>query len=117
MRQCTSWKIAEQTRHWVDQSHFTDRPVVRIDPHELRWFERWNLALYEWRLSHLCRHDVLPITYESLCDDWDETICRVQEFIGVEPFKLRQATSKQETRPLCEVIENWSEIHGHQRNE
>ena len=62
--------------------------------------------LFEKRLSYLTNHEILPITYESLCDDWDETIRRVQAFLGVNVLSLRQPFSKNETRPLEDVVEN-----------
>lgn len=111
LAQLASWKIAEQTDHWVDQSPFADqRPTVRFDQDELRWFRRWNDALYQWRLSGLSQHPVLEVLYEDLIVDWDRVVRGLQLFLGVEPQSLPQATSKQETRPLAEVIENFSEL-------
>jgi len=110
--QLASWKIADILKNWGSQSDATDRPTVQISPYELRWFREWNRVLFEWRLSRLSQHEILPITYESLCEDWDTTIRRVQEFVGVEPFLLQQALRKNETRPLTEVVKNYNELEG-----
>ena len=106
LAQLASWRIAYQLGEWGIQPATIERPTVRLDPHELRWFMRWNQMLFEKRLSYLTNHEILPITYESLCDDWDETIRRVQAFLGVNVLSLRQPFSKNETRPLEDVVEN-----------
>lgn len=112
LAQLVSWKIANILRWWSCSNTPDRRPTVRVDPAELYWFRQWNRSLYEWRLSRLKRHEILPLTYESLSDDWDATIRQVQEFLGVEPLALEQSTRKIETRPLSEVIENYSELNG-----
>lgn len=110
--QLASWKIANLLDCWMDQSGVKDRPKVRIDPGELYWFRLWNDTFYELRLRHLTRHPILFVTYEALYGNWDATVRRVQEFLGVRPLALGPVLKKGETRPLAEVIENYHELEG-----
>lgn len=112
LAQLASWKVADALGNWGDQSGVSNRPTVRIDPEELRWFRQWNQALYAWRLSRLARHEILSIQYESLCSDWDGSIRGILEFLSVNPIALAPATRKNEGRPLADVIENWRELQG-----
>ena len=110
LAQLASWKIASFLNRWGTQEDITNRPRIHIDREEYRWFRDWNQAVFDWRLSHLTQHEVLPVTYESLRDDWKGTIQQVQQFLGVEPIPLAQAASRNETRPLQEVIANFLEL-------
>ncbi len=110
LAQFVSWKIAQITGLWGEQKGLTTRPTVHVERGELRWFREWNRAVFDWRLSHLQRHPMLHITYESLCDDWDNLILEIQKFLGVKEQPLPQAVQKNETRPLSEVITNWSDF-------
>jgi len=107
LAQLASWKIAGLLNRWGDQRDVVDRPTVRIDPEEYRWFRDWNQAVFDGRLSHLRHHRILPVTYESLRDSWEETILQVQQFLEVNPIPLPQAAVRNETRPMSEVVENW----------
>lgn len=108
--QLASWKIAALLGRWGNQHDIPERPTIRIDPEELRWFRDWNRAVFEWRLSRLEHHDILPLTYESLSENWDAVIRQIQDFVGARPLPLPQAVRKNETRPLSEVVENYGEL-------
>jgi LPS sulfotransferase NodH len=110
LAQLASWKIAEQLNRWGDQTDVADRPVIRIDPAELAWFRRWNAMVYQVRLARLQRHTILPVTYESLRDHWPATVDGVLRFLGVEPIPLDPCATRNETRPLHEVISNYHEL-------
>lgn len=110
LAQLASWKMASLLNRWGNQTDIVERPTLRIDPEEYRWFRDWNQAVYHGRLSHLRQHRILPITYEALRDDWDLTIQRVQQFLEVKPLPLKQMATRNETRPLETVIENWSQL-------
>ena len=108
LAQLVSWRMAEKFG-WHKQP-VENRPKIHINRAELMWFRRWNHKCFEQRLDRLREHEILPIVYETMCDEWSATIRTVQEFIGVDVLDLPQATRKGETRPLSEVIENWDAI-------
>lgn len=110
LAQFVSWKIAQMTGLWGEQKALTTRPTVFVERGELRWFREWNRAVFAWRLSHLQHHHILQITYESLYEGWEDSLLRIQSFLGVRQQSLPQAVQKNETRPLSEVITNWSDF-------
>jgi hypothetical protein len=83
---------------------------VRIEPYELFWFRSWNQMTFDRRLSRLGQHTILEITYEDLCDDWEQTLDRIQRYIGVDPLPISQPFPKWETRPLRQVVSNYEEL-------
>ena len=113
LAQMASWKIAHLLSRWGQQTDIVDRPKIEISPDEYRWFRDWNRSVMEWRLSHLREHQVLPVTYESLCSDWEPTLARIQAYVGVRCIPLRQVTTRNERRPLYEVIENYRDLRPH----
>jgi len=110
LAQFASWKIAQVTGMWGPQQKLAQRPQVYVDPEALRWFHEWNRSLFEWRLSDLKSHAILSITYESLCDSWNDAITECQRFLGVTVRRIEQMVAKNETRPLSNVISNWSDV-------
>ncbi|HUY89102.1 MAG TPA: hypothetical protein VMV10_10235 [Pirellulales bacterium] len=110
--QLASWKIADETGQWGPQRDVTERPVVRIDPQELRWFREWNACMYERRLSILRRHETFRLTYESLRDSWDETMRAIQEFLGVPIKFIQPLLTRNERRLTKDVVQNWDELQG-----
>ena len=113
LAQMASWKIAHLLNRWGRQDDIIDRPTVEISPDEYRWFRDWNRSVMEWRLSHLREHQILPITYESMCSDWEPTLAKIQAFIGVRCLPLEKVTIRNESRPLNEIIENYDELRPH----
>lgn len=110
LAQMASWKIAQLLSRWGRQDDIIDRPTIAISPDEYRWFRDWNRSVMEWRLSHLQGRSILPVTYESLCNEWEPALARIQVFIGVRCLPLRQVTTRNERRPLSEVIENYDDL-------
>ena len=113
LAQMASWKIDQLLSRWGRQDDIIDRPTIAISPDEYRWFRDWNRSVMEWRLSHLQGRSILPVTYESLCDEWELALARIQDFIGVRCLPLRQVTTRNERRPLSEVIENYDDLRPH----
>jgi LPS sulfotransferase NodH len=86
------------------------RPSVRIDPAELRAWVGDRDALLARRRRQLHGAPSLELEYEKLTEDWEASIARVQQFLGVDVLPLEPAKRRQETRPLAEVIRNYDEL-------
>jgi hypothetical protein len=112
LAQLTAWKIAGLLGGPTEQANAVERPVIRIDPGEWAWFQRWNTMAYQVRLARLQRHAILPVTFESLYDHWQATVERVLRFIDVEPIPLEPCEPWHETRPVDQVILNYAELIG-----
>jgi hypothetical protein len=89
------------------------RPRLAIDPAQLELdfaeVGRWRRAAE----GALAGQPLLRLTYEELCDDFDATSLRVQEFLGLEPRALRPAVAKLEERSPEAAIENYAELKRH----
>lgn len=115
LAQYTSLVVAQETGvfHPYDNDDLYDpenRPTVYVDPEAYRaWVEarRDRMARRRQQLAGL---PGLELTYEALCDDWEATMRRVQDFLDVPYHALEQRKQKQETRPLSSVIENFEEL-------
>ena len=58
-------------------------------------------------------HPLLEVTYEDLVDAHDETLTRIQDFLGVEPLALETKLVKIQQQPLSAVIENFEELRAY----
>ena len=56
------------------------------------------------------KHLMLEITYEDLVDNSEETLAKVQDFLGVERLELKTKLVKIQHRPMSEVLENYDEM-------
>ena len=81
-----------------------------VDPKKcLAEFEE-RKTLYEEAKQYVRHHDRLEVSYEDLSADIPGHLKEIQEFIGVDNQPLEVRKVKQETRPLTEIIENYSEL-------
>jgi LPS sulfotransferase NodH len=58
----------------------------------------------------LADHDVLELSYEQVTTDLPGRFAEMQAFLGLDPHDLDISSVKKETRPLPEVIVNYSEL-------
>lgn len=68
--------------------------------------ERWQAAGDEW----FANHDVLQVDYDSLVNEQQRTFTAMSEFLGVAPTIPNTSLTKQNARPLSEVIENYAQL-------
>ncbi len=55
-------------------------------------------------------HRVTTVSYEELCHRYDETLNRLQRFLGVPPIELRPKTRKRAIPPLSQIVSNYREL-------
>ncbi len=60
--------------------------------------------------KYLKNMDSISVAYEDLISNYDETILKIQKFIGVSVKKLSPRTRKQNLRTLQDSIENYSQL-------
>lgn len=92
-----------------------NRPVITIDPDELRAWMRERDAQMRCRREMLRGVPSLDLEYEMLTEEWERCTTCVQRFLGVDVQPLEQRKKKQEQRPLNEVITNYEELQGRLR--
>lgn len=117
LAQFASLTIAQQTGrynpHPGDPLYDPEqRPRIHLDPAAVRQWIDERARLYADCRALLQGHPTLEFDYEQLADAWDETIARIEEFLGVDRQPLTPAKQKQEQRPLPEMILNYEELAG-----
>ena len=69
-----------------------------------------------WARRHFAGHPVLEVEYErDVCGNFEETVYRIQEFVGVPRRRARRLLEKQARWSPRELIGNYAELHEHFR--
>lgn len=99
----------EQWRYCIYEESRRTTETLTVDPHKLCDYQRRTLRQYARQETDFpgCRQ--LVVYYEDLCAD-PGLLNAVWELLGVPPANVCPRTVQQETRPLCEIIENWDEL-------
>lgn len=128
-----SEKVAAATKVWmvrVDPTtasipsgiapDYTPEVQVTVTFEEAKQFINKVRRLYEEIDNKVMnfRHPFLELYYEDLLESWHHWLTITQFYLGVDAISLAPATQRQETRPLCEVIENYNELYrqSHENN-
>lgn len=113
LRYYVSLCIARKTAVWISPSHKQGRnaaPSLRIDPREAEAAFTRRLSLNAASRSPYAHHPMLEMTYEALEAAPQAEFARVQAFLGLASRPLEIRTSRQEQRPLTQIIENYAEL-------
>jgi LPS sulfotransferase NodH len=92
-----------------------NRPTVTIDPGALQAWVRQRDELFATRRQQLSGKHALEVQYEQLVNDWDKTMLGIQHFLRVDTVPLSPAKQKQETRPLRDVVANYTQLVSEQK--
>ena len=52
----------------------------------------------------------LQLTYEGLCKNWDATMGKAFDFLGVEKIVVEPPIQKQTKKPHKDYVSNWAQI-------
>tara|TARA_A100001201_G_C4057187_1_gene191548 strand:- start:389 stop:1024 length:636 start_codon:yes stop_codon:yes gene_type:complete len=106
LAQFVSLKIAQKTDQWYN---VITTEKIEIEKEEFFSYINEQDKLYKNFKSLGLEYKI--VYYEDLCNNFDQTICSIQEYLGVDYFKVTPSKFlKQETRPLREVIKNYEEM-------
>jgi LPS sulfotransferase NodH len=109
-----SLKTAIQTGEWIRSAGSpvkNEALTFRLDPTEcLGYFQM--IERYTQRARTVFRdHPMLHLVYEhDLCESFEASLRRVQEFLGVSDFPVPPRTHKQSDYELSERIENFAAL-------
>jgi len=110
LRRVFSVCTARVTRKWQTFKNEDQRalgaPILETFEveHELKMAEKSFAA------SRELFPDAIYINYEDLVENWDENMAMLQKAIGADPQPVRPTTSKQEQRPIQEIVGNYEEL-------
>jgi len=111
LRTLVSLAIAEERNEWLfEQQTGKQRKKVTLDP---VWLERNLRNIVSQEMEHdliFGSHDTLEIHYEDIAGGTTDVLKGMQQFLAVEPTKLRSSLKKQNPQPLEQLIQNYSEV-------
>ena len=98
--------IATKTGSWRD-TRSTEKIELNID--QLKFFIDRQDKLYKdfenWGVKYK------TVFYEDLCSNFDNTMNSIQDYLGLEHFRIRPSRlKKQENRKVQEIISNYEEV-------
>jgi hypothetical protein len=115
LEQMVSLEISEKTQVWRLKPDEGDVASEKISI-QLGEIEHYVAKVQEERdrffalgLDHLC------VSYEDVNLNFDESLRKIQDYLGVPNFNVDRMTvdclhRKQETRPMCDVVLNYDEV-------
>ena len=107
-----SLKLAQNNKQW-SQKQINDEKnqiAVTLDFDEcLRSFNDWEEkeVFYD---HYFAGHPMLEVFYEHLCEEYDQKIYDIVDFLGLTPLYLKPATLKQARDSKDKVITNYFEL-------
>jgi hypothetical protein len=110
-----SLKMAIASDQWIC---YPQDKMVRRDLRPLRLSHEECMAYYRHVLNRrrqiqclFTRHRVLAIEYKKeLVGSYNETMARIQMFLGLMPRQVRPVLEKQSTKPIQELVANYQEL-------
>jgi hypothetical protein len=105
--QFLSVKLATLNSNWCSESTYQYQNL-RVDPWEWLSFLGARHAL-QWATDMICgRMESLQISYEQLLEA--ESQSSLLTFLGAEPQPLKTVKVRMRTRPIHEIVENYSDL-------
>lgn len=116
-----SRKLAEKTDRWMQandskRSDFKTRtidPLIHFEIDELEEVFHSTKSFESEARDRFKDHAVLEVTYEDLADDPVRICNSIATFVGSRPHKWHIRLSKQQNRPLQDIIVNFHELSQH----
>lgn len=69
--------------------------------------QRKKVAEFNQRFSD---HPTINVTYEQLCEDYEGTMKKLQDFLGVPVVELKPGTGKRNNPPISDFVVNYNEL-------
>ena len=115
-----SLRLAFQTGKWIyradaDETATAPAPeLLYLKPIQFLNYSRQVIAGQRWVRFHFRNHPMLEVEYkEDLCERFDETMNRIQDFLEVPRQPSKQMLRKQAQRKPSEQIGNYEELKAH----
>lgn len=108
LAQFVSLKLAEKSKEWVGTLDPLRKINLNID--EFRKFNEIQTKAEHQVLSKLKDRNYFEAYYEDLLQDEDQTLLKLQHFLGVRPKKLVSLLKKQGNKNVSNQIANWDEV-------
>jgi LPS sulfotransferase NodH len=99
----------------VQLQQITNLKTAKIEPRDfdleilIQEFQK-QISKREEFNHRFSEHPIIQVSYESLCNDYQTTINKVQEFLGVPITELKPGTGKRQNPPMSQYIKNYQEL-------
>lgn len=98
--------LAESNHSWIGKKYSNRK--IKIDP---EIFCKKYIWLKEQQISWAANlNQCLTIYYEDLCENWDDNINLILDYLGVSRTTIKKAIEKQSAGDHRSYVENWNEI-------
>lgn len=100
--------------HEVMRAKLNNRSMIQsFDPNVLeREFDELSYETEQY-IEKFASHSIIRISYEDLCDQFSDTLGKVQTFLGLETQQIETLTEKNTFQPLAQAIKNYDDLKGH----
>ena len=112
LRTYVSLLRARESGRWVRQKkdNVQEKQPVHVDVE--KWHE--HMAYMDRRRREAMRYvqhcKMHEVSYTDLVDDWEGSLHRIQDFLGVPKVSLPVKTARQNPEPLQQLIANYDEV-------
>ncbi len=118
--QAISKFLCHKTNYWTryNGDNKIERNTFYINPHNVKQLAK---AFNKQRESNLKRFEncglpSISITYEDFCEQPDETLKKITDFLGIPFLAYKPKTTKTYKKPIHELISNYEEIQQYVRS-
>ena len=85
------------------------KPMV-FDPEKLEQdFMRQRKKITEFN-NRFSNHPVFHVTYEQMCNDYENVASKIQDFLGLPSFPIKPGTGKRNNPPISDFVVNYNEL-------
>lgn len=101
--------IADRTQCWHHRMRSVPYVSFYLEPPLFKKAYQRGLQAQQEARRQLGNRESIEVTYEQLVSDWNTTLKRICQFVGV-PFELVRPRSKKQVRNHSAIISNYKEL-------
>lgn len=83
---------------------------MTFDPDKLQQdFERQRRVINQFN-NRFKDHPIMQVTYEEMCNDYENKTTKMQEFLGVPLVAVKPGTGKRNNPPISDFVTNYKQL-------
>lgn len=103
--------VAGLSNEWIKYGASTaQQDQLTVDLDDMIAFFEWRRAAETDFDQRFAEFPILQVRYESLANDFDNEMARIQRFLGLEPVPVEPGTKQRAGKPLAEQIANYDAV-------
>lgn len=103
--------VARLSNEWIKYGTSTaQQDKLTVDLDDMVKFFTWRRKTEADFDQRFAAFPILQVLYESLANDFDAEMARIQRFLGLEPVAVEQGTKQRASKPMSEQIANYDEV-------